>query len=79
MAWTLKVNVLESCSCAAVCPCVLGPAKPDQEWCSGVFGLNVTEGDSDGVDLSGAKLVLLDKQAPVPGMTLPRAVPEWFR
>ena len=58
MAWTLKVNVLESCSCASLCPCVLGPAKPDQEWCSGVFGLNVTEGDSDGVDLSGAKLVL---------------------
>jgi hypothetical protein len=58
MAWTLNVNLLESCSCAALCPCLLGPAKPDQEWCSGVFGLDVTEGNSDGVDLSGAKIVL---------------------
>lgn len=58
MAWTLKVSLLESCSCAALCPCVLGPAKPDQEWCSGVFGMQVTEGDSDGVDLSGAKIVM---------------------
>jgi hypothetical protein len=58
MAWTLNVDLIESCSCAAMCPCVLGPAKPDQGWCSGVFGLQVTEGDSDGVDLSGAKLVL---------------------
>jgi len=58
MAWTLNVDLVESCSCAAMCPCILGPAKPDQGWCSGVFGIRVTEGNSDGVDLSGAKLVL---------------------
>ena len=58
MAWNMKVNLLESCSCAAVCPCVLGPAKPDQEWCSAVFGVEVAEGSSDGVDLSGAKIVM---------------------
>ena len=58
MAWTLNVDLVESCSCAATCPCILGPAKPDQGWCSGVFGIRVTEGNSDGVDLSGAKVVL---------------------
>lgn len=58
MAWSMRVKFLESCSCAAMCPCILGPAKPDQEWCSGVFGMEVTEGDADGVDLSGAKVVL---------------------
>lgn len=58
MAWALNVDLVESCSCAAMCPCILGPAKPDQEWCSGVFGMRVTEGNSDGVDLSGAKLVM---------------------
>lgn len=58
MAWTMNVNLVESCSCAAICPCVLGPAKPDQGWCSGVFGIEVTEGSSDDIDLSGAKLVL---------------------
>lgn len=58
MAWTMNVDLVESCSCAAMCPCILGPAKPDQEWCSGVFGILVTEGNSGGVDLSGTKLVL---------------------
>ena len=58
MAWTMNVDIIESCSCAAMCPCVLGPAKPDQGWCSGVFGIQVTDGNSEGVDLSGAKIVL---------------------
>jgi hypothetical protein len=54
----MKVRLLESCSCAQLCPCILGPAKPDQEWCSGVFGIEVAEGNADGVDLTGAKLVM---------------------
>ena len=58
MAWKLNVDIIESCSCAALCPCTLGPAKPDQEWCSGAFGMQITEGSSDGVDLSGATLAL---------------------
>ena len=58
MAWSMKVRVLESCSCAQLCPCILGPAKPDQEWCSGVFGMEVVEGSADGVDLGGTKLVM---------------------
>jgi hypothetical protein len=58
MAWNIKADMLESCSCAVVCPCIFGPAKPDQEWCSGLFALNVTEGSSDGVDLSGTKILL---------------------
>jgi hypothetical protein len=58
MAWNIKANALESCSCAAVCPCLFGPAKPDQEWCSGLFLLDLTGGESDGVDLSGAKILL---------------------
>jgi hypothetical protein len=58
MAWTMKLRLLESCSCAQMCPCILGPAKPDQEWCSGVFGMEVTEGNSEGVDLGGAKVVM---------------------
>jgi hypothetical protein len=58
MAWSMKANALESCSCAVVCPCIFGPAKPDQEWCSGLFVLDLTEGESDGVDLSGAKVLL---------------------
>ena len=59
MAWTIKADALESCSCASICPCILGPAKPDQEWCSGLFVLDLTEGSSsDGVDLSGTKILV---------------------
>jgi hypothetical protein len=58
MAWTMNVDLLESCSCAAVCPCVLGPAKPDQGWCSGVFCMQVTGGNADGLDLAGVKMVM---------------------
>lgn len=50
MARTMKLRLLESCSCAQMCPCILGPAKPDQGWCSGVFGMEVAEGAGDGVD-----------------------------
>lgn len=57
MAWRIKAKIVESCSCATFCPCTLGPAKPDQEWCSAMFGIDVVEGESDGVDLSGAKIV----------------------
>ena len=58
MAWSLKAKIFESCSCAALCPCTLGPAKPDQGWCSGAFGIKILQGSSDGVDLSGARLVM---------------------
>lgn len=58
MAWTMKLDLLEACSCAALCPCVLGPATPDQQWCSGLFGMQIREGNSEGIDLAGAKVVL---------------------
>ena len=43
MAWSLKAKIFESCSCAALCPCTLGPAKPDQGWCSGAFGIKILQ------------------------------------
>jgi hypothetical protein len=64
MAWTLKGTWYESCSCALVCPCNFGPAKPDQGWCSGVLGFAVDSGESNGVDLAGTKAVL---HAELPG------------
>jgi hypothetical protein len=58
MAWSITAKILESCSCAAICPCTLGPAKPDQGWCSGAFGISILRGSSDGVELSGARLAM---------------------
>lgn len=64
MAWTLKGTWYESCSCALVCPCNFGPAKPDQGWCSALLGFEVDSGESNGVDLGGTKAVL---HAELPG------------
>jgi hypothetical protein len=49
---------VEVCSCASVCPCSFGPAKAEREWCSGTTGFLVEQGNSDGIDLSGAKFVV---------------------
>jgi hypothetical protein len=56
MAWRLKGRSAELCSCKMLCPCWLGPgAEPDQGWCSGAFVFDISEGHSDGIDLSGCK------------------------
>lgn len=58
MAWRIRAKVYESCSCKMVCRCTLGPAQPDQEWCSGVMCVQVLEGHSEGVDLAGTRVAL---------------------
>ena len=51
---------MELCSCDMLCPCWFGPeGQPDQEWCAAVFGFNVQEGTSDGVDLAGTTVALM--------------------
>lgn len=59
MAWQLSGRLVEACSCRAACPCVLGPAEPDQGWCSGALTFAIQNGNSDGVDLSGRAVVWL--------------------
>lgn len=51
--------MIEACRCRAACPCVLGPAEPDQGWCSGALTFAIHRGQSDGVDLSGRTVVWL--------------------
>jgi len=58
MAWQLSGQVLETCSCKMVCPCILGPAEPDQGWCGGALVFDIQEGNSDGVSLSGTRTAL---------------------
>ena len=59
MGWNVKGKSMELCSCAAMCPCWLGPeGAPDKGWCGGAFGFDVQSGSSDGVDLSGTRAVL---------------------
>jgi hypothetical protein len=42
-----------------LCPCWLGPAKPDRGWCSGALIYQVQQGNSDGVDLSGSTVAFV--------------------
>lgn len=59
MAWHVSGKSTELCSCKMMCPCWLGPeGEPDQDWCSGAFGFDIEQGQSDGVDLSGTRLAL---------------------
>ena len=57
MAWRMTGQMLESCSCKMLCPCTLGPAEPDQGWCSGALLFDIQQGNSDGVNLGGSKVV----------------------
>jgi hypothetical protein len=57
MAWHLTGNMIELCSCKMLCPCWLGPAEPDQGWCSGALVFDIQQGAADGVDLNGFKVV----------------------
>jgi hypothetical protein len=41
-----------------VCPCIFGPAEPDQVWCGGALVFNIEQGNSDGVNLSGTRTAL---------------------
>src|SRR5215470_18732826 len=59
MAWEISGQLIEACSCKALCPCYLGPAEPDQGWCSGALTFSIQNGQSEGVDLSGRAVVWL--------------------
>ena len=59
MAWSISGRSLELCNCKMLCPCWLGPeGEPDQGWCAGGFVFDIEEGQADGVELSGRKVVL---------------------
>lgn len=59
MAWHMTGQLIEACSCKSACPCTLGPAEPDQGWCSGALTFAIQQGESDGVGLADRKVVWL--------------------
>jgi hypothetical protein len=70
MAWNLKGQMIESCSCNMFCPCWFGVQElmiMDQGWCAGVIGFRISEGSSDGVALEGRQVVFTPD---FPGPTL---------
>jgi hypothetical protein len=59
MAWHMTGRFIEACSCKMFCPCWFGPAEPDQGWCSGSVLMDIQQGNSEGIDLSGLKVVFV--------------------
>jgi hypothetical protein len=56
MAWHINAKYFEACNCELGCPCNMS-GFPSHGNCEGVVGVQVTSGERDGVDLSGAKFV----------------------
>jgi hypothetical protein len=57
MGFSVKGDYFETCNCDVSCPCIwLGSAT--QEACDVLFAWHVTEGQKDGVDLSGMNAVM---------------------
>lgn len=70
MAWQLKGQLIENCSCNMFCPCWFGVQElmiMDQGWCRGGLALRIEEGSSDGVELGGRTVVM---EVHFPGPTL---------
>jgi hypothetical protein len=55
MGWQIKAKYYEACNCALGCPCNMS-GFPTYGKCEGVVAFHVTEGNKDGVDLTGAKV-----------------------
>ncbi|MFI5623571.1 DUF1326 domain-containing protein [Nocardioides sp. NPDC051685] len=56
MAWRIKAKYYEACNCELGCSCNLS-GFPTYGKCEGVVAFSITEGEKDGVDLAGAKVV----------------------
>jgi hypothetical protein len=60
MSWKLAGSYFETCSCDVVCPCTaslaLGATK---DFCSAMLVFNVKEGDVDGTDVGGTRVVAI--------------------
>lgn len=56
MSWRIRARYYEACNCAYGCPCNMN-GFPTDGYCEACVAFQVVEGERDGVDLSGAKVV----------------------
>jgi len=60
MAWSLKGSYAETCSCELMCPCNLSfDHGATYDFSRATLAFNIREGDVEGTDLAGVKLVLI--------------------
>ena len=66
-AWSLRGELVLSCSCAVFCPCTLslGLAPPTEGYCQTWAGIRIDEGRHDDTDLAGVKVGLIIE---IPGL-----------
>ena len=57
MAWKLSGTYYAPCSCNVGCPCTFGEMEADQGWCSGALSFDIRNGEVDGTDVSGTKVI----------------------
>ena len=56
MPYALSGTFLELCDCTTVCPCWVG-LSPTENRCTGAFGWAIDEGEVEGVDVAGRRVV----------------------
>ena len=60
MAWNLKGSYVETCSCELMCPCNLSfDHGATYDFCRVSLVFNIREGDIDGTDIAGRKVVMI--------------------
>ena len=60
MAWSLKGSYVETCSCDLICPCnATFDHGATYDYCRVVLGFNIREGEIEGTDVSGLKVVAI--------------------
>jgi hypothetical protein len=60
MAWNLEGTYFETCSCEVVCPCTASLSLgAHYERCRVTLVLNITQGEVEGVDVSGLKVAAI--------------------
>ena len=60
MAWSLRGNYFETCSCELMCPCNLSfDHGATYDFCRVVLAFNIREGKIEGTDVGGLKLVAI--------------------
>ena len=60
MAWNLSGSYVESCSCELMCPCNLSlDHGATYDFCRVTLAFNIREGQVEGTDIAGRKVVLV--------------------
>jgi hypothetical protein len=63
MAWHIRGEYFETCSCDYLCPCITSnlAARPTEGWCVFAFVQHIDQGRYDNVELDGLNFVVIGR------------------